>query len=520
MLLAACALSALLQATHGLGQLPEAQAPKARPPVQVYVLTGQSNSLGTTGLEGTTPAEFGPGAHPADARAEFFWSNVTSTNAAYPPALYGDSGSAIDSMRMQQGDGGANPTFWGPEHGLARRLWESDPDGDPVLVIKVSRGGGGNTFWHRPAYEQNSGSGHMWGHLRDTVDTALDTLSMGGRDFQVQGLLYLQGESNDAAEALVAGIRLESLASDLRLHMESRHPGTTSQMRVIVGEIAASTSSSTRQLTTLRQMEFAAQTPFVAFVRTADLPLKADNIHFGRDSKLAIGHRFADALMGATEPFRIGEYRAAAGRPAAPFEVRSPVASGFAELGAGAGIVLTGVIDGTTPAWRIFDGSSVANPGYQRSLTTVDFQGMFDAGWSFRTSVRVIAGGGLALWSVAPGNDPGWGVTPGAGNMNGFVLDRVGSDELRVALWGGSSPPILLGPGSANLFHKIELRGAAGSPRCDLYVDDAPVLTGVDLTAGPGLSGFQNRLLFNSGQTNGTGLDVHWAELELTSQPL
>jgi hypothetical protein len=50
----------------------------------VYILTGQSNSLGTTGSGDTLVA---PGADAADDETAFFWSNVSSTNTLYPPVL-------------------------------------------------------------------------------------------------------------------------------------------------------------------------------------------------------------------------------------------------------------------------------------------------------------------------------------------------------------------------------------------------------------------------------------------------
>lgn len=102
----------------------------------VYILTGQSNSLGTTGDSDTLP---NPGVDPADANTRLFWSNVKSSNTVYPPVLYGSSGGAILPLQMQQGDGSANPNFWGPEFGFARTMAKSCASN--VLIIKASRGG-------------------------------------------------------------------------------------------------------------------------------------------------------------------------------------------------------------------------------------------------------------------------------------------------------------------------------------------------------------------------------------------
>ncbi|MDG2470035.1 MAG: hypothetical protein P8M80_12200 [Pirellulaceae bacterium] len=93
-----------------------ASALQAQTSYDVYILTGQSNSLGTTASSESMPS---PGTNPADSTTSLFWSNVNASNNAYPPVLYGDSGGAITTLQTQQGDGGSNPTFWGPEFGFA-----------------------------------------------------------------------------------------------------------------------------------------------------------------------------------------------------------------------------------------------------------------------------------------------------------------------------------------------------------------------------------------------------------------
>ena len=162
-------------------------APGPAAEVNIYVLTGQSNSLGTTNVE--DPID--PGADPADPQTEFFWSNVRSTNTVYPPSLYGDSGGAIALLQQQQGDGGANPTFWGPEFGMARAI--ADAGLTDVLIVKASRGGGGNSLWDKATFEANVDNGHMWGHLVDTLDLALAEVVGRGDAFSLKGLMYLQG---------------------------------------------------------------------------------------------------------------------------------------------------------------------------------------------------------------------------------------------------------------------------------------------------------------------------------------
>lgn len=260
----------------------------------VYILTGQSNSLGTTGSGDTLAA---PGTDLADGQTGFFWSNVSASNTVYPPVLYGDSGGAITTLQTQQGDGGANPTFWGPEFGFARTL--SALGGRNTLVIKASRGGGSNALWDKATFEASDNAGHMWGHVRDTIDAALTTVTAApGNSFRIRGLLYLQGESNTTADAAVAGQRLSALAANLAAHIEAAHPGTTTGFKTVIGEIAASASTANRITTTNAQRTLAAGSEAYAFVPTSDLALKSDGIHFGGAAKLEIGRRMANAMVG------------------------------------------------------------------------------------------------------------------------------------------------------------------------------------------------------------------------------
>lgn len=104
----------------------------------VYILTGQSNSLGTTGLEGGAP-NYESGSMAADTNTGFFWSNASSTNSVFPPNLHGNSGGVFTNLQMQQGDGGSNPHFWGPEFRFARQM-ANNTNGRKILIIKASRG--------------------------------------------------------------------------------------------------------------------------------------------------------------------------------------------------------------------------------------------------------------------------------------------------------------------------------------------------------------------------------------------
>lgn len=103
----------------------------------VYIITGQSNSLGTTGLE----TDYAPGTDMADANMASFEAN---------------------------------------------------------------------------------NSGHMWGHLRDTVNVGLAAIVAQGNTFNVKGLIYVQGESNSASKANIVDSRLSTIITNVHTTLLSQ----------------------------------------------------------------------------------------------------------------------------------------------------------------------------------------------------------------------------------------------------------------------------------------------------------
>jgi hypothetical protein len=471
--------------------------------LEVYILTGQSNALGTTA--GETP--FDPGSHPADAQTALFWSNVSGTGSSDPNniVLYGDSGGSITSLVMQQGQD-ANPAFWGTEFGLARTLY--DAGHSDVMIIKVPRGGGGNQYWL-------PGTGHMYNHVVEQVDAALNAAQLAGNTFDVKGFVYLQGESNGATEAALADVRLRSLIDGLRSHINATFPGTATAMKTVIGEIAASQSNANRHRTTELQKGLAAGDADITFVPTSDLPLKSDFLHFGRDEKLEIGRRFANAFLGLplfTPEAWIARYSADLHGPQS---IDRPTEQKWTELGGGAGVTLEGVVDAGTPAWRLSDGSSGSNPGYRHPLTGEDAQEMREKGWKLTVEAKVVSGGGLAMWTLDANNDPGWGF--GSGTMNGVLLDRVNTDQLEVTVYP-TDQAFNLGPGSADAFHTIEMIAEPESSTFKFLIDGQLRTTGA-LSTNFMVSGYENMASFLSGSTGGVGREVLWSRFDLGAVP-
>lgn len=249
--------------------------------IKIFVLTGQSNSLGTTADPKET--DITPGADPLDAGIPFFWANRSTRAGDGPAVMIGSSDGKIKTIQAQQGEG-ASKLFWGPEIGFGRRLAASGMTN--FLIVKASRGGGGNGFWLK-----GSANDHMYRHVIATVTQAVAALPK-GTEYEIAALLYVQGESDNEAEAAASGERLRLLADNLRKDLP--HAG---QMKVLIGAIAAANGK--RDTVRAQQAALAAKDPDFAYIDTLDLrPQLYDNLHFNKAGKLEVGKRLADAWLG------------------------------------------------------------------------------------------------------------------------------------------------------------------------------------------------------------------------------
>ncbi len=261
--------------------------PRASSPVfvegrrlKIFVLTGQSNSLGTT--EDLSEEDITPGHDPLDAQIPFFWANRSSRAGEGCAPLYGDSGGKIVTLCAQQGEG-SNPLFWGPEIGFGRTLATAGMT--DLMIVKASRGGGGNSFWLK-----GDGDDHMYRHVVETVLQAVQALPP-GTDFEISALLYVQGESDDTVEAEAAGERLRALAGHLRQDLP-RADG----IRVLIGGIAL--GGKNQDIVRAQQSALPSLEAACRYVDTLDLSAQRyDNLHFNKSAKLELGRRLARAWL-------------------------------------------------------------------------------------------------------------------------------------------------------------------------------------------------------------------------------
>lgn len=248
----------------------------------VYILTGQSNSLGavkgtpatTEQLERYKSEGLLWNGNMVRATGEKFEKKPRWTTVA--PQLPKYTGSLC----------------MGPEYGFCSMMQRHDwhtSKGDDVAVIKASLDGGSNSYWlpDAPGYKS----------LSSTVKIAMDSLK--GHS-QLHALLYLQGESNSTEEEITqAPARFLSLLT--RLGKETKK-GIIKL--AVVGECATWDGKESKNAagdTTAKLLEdMASKKKNVGWVRTRDLTkIKSGDsmgVHYDGISQITIGARYAYAV--------------------------------------------------------------------------------------------------------------------------------------------------------------------------------------------------------------------------------
>lgn len=245
----------------------------------VYILTGQSNSLGAVKGSPATPEQL---------------KRYESEGLLWSGNMERDSGRTFDKSPSWQKVQPQLPEYngslcMGPEYGFAhmmqRRGWHS---GARIRIIKASLDGGGNSFWlpGKPAYVT----------LCKTINGGLAALK--GKP-HVQALLYLQGESDKGEEISLAPARFEKLKANLQKEVKR------GLKYAVVGQCATWFKKDTEDdkgNTTAGLMYALAQKKKkeIGWVYTRDLSkiTSGDNmgVHYDGLSQITIGARFAYAV--------------------------------------------------------------------------------------------------------------------------------------------------------------------------------------------------------------------------------
>ncbi len=291
--------------------------------LHLYLLTGQSNSLGS--VKGDPASAELLAQYSSDVQ---FWNgSIASGRPADPAVQWTTVAPHLPAYSSLPGYK-ENPCM-GPEYGFSYMMqhkgWQVSGT-DEVRVIKVSRDGGGNTFWVKDA--RNS----VYGFILSSVQSAINALDDSGYDrIDISGLMYLQGESNNGEETDDAQQRFLNLVSNLKADLATQgydsSKVTVSLDQSVLGQPASWGSSeksavgsdgrSTQQV--LR--ELADNRENIGWVTTRDLdkinPDDTMKVHYNGKAQITIGARYAyamamqqgiDVTEGGTLAVRSGEF--------------------------------------------------------------------------------------------------------------------------------------------------------------------------------------------------------------------
>lgn len=258
--------------------------------LHVYILTGQSNSLGAIKGNPAAPERL----RPAPERLRFWQANFGSYNRVTPPHI-----PHWEKVRPQR----AAQEVMGPEYGFAQALEAANPwPGDDIALIKASRDGGGNTHWLP--------GGDAYTAVTNAVTSAIAALPKETYDaVRLEALLYLQGESNKGDEISAAPKRFAALLDNLRRDLPPLTGADASSLKAVLCEPATwhgrdplhngvTTRDGLKALADARED--------IGWVPTRDQPKithgDAMGVHYNGDAQIVIGRRLAAEALRLAKP--------------------------------------------------------------------------------------------------------------------------------------------------------------------------------------------------------------------------
>ncbi|MEM6452040.1 MAG: sialate O-acetylesterase [Cyanobacteria bacterium P01_D01_bin.105] len=252
---------------QALASFPAYRVPQGTPsdPVAIYLMAGQSNLVGAARLTHAHPAEVAP----------FEAAQIWSDALGFVPLAVG-----FDGQRE----------YLGPEYSFGQRIIERRRES--LYIIKV--GLGATTLaedWH-PA-----GVNNWYDRLNETVAITLAELSAQGLAYEIQGLVWMQGESDvwnaDFAAAYEENLTL--LIADLR-----RRYGDELEVAIglIRGDLPADNPSPLPVVRTAQRAVAARDTrTFLVDTDTfgaGSVVLQADAVHYNATGQVRLGVAFAN----------------------------------------------------------------------------------------------------------------------------------------------------------------------------------------------------------------------------------
>ena len=241
--------------------------------MDVYLLGGQSNMLGRATSSGLPTALKNP-----QTDVTFYVNDPGSSGANY---------NTLTTLRPLTTSG----TTFGPEITFGRSMADANPT-KKIALLKYADGGTNLAVNWKP------GSGADYAAFKSTIAAGLAAIVARGDTYRIDGMLWLQGESDEGTNATAYGTNLANFIADMRSNYGANLP-------FIMGGIGYQSADYTVVSAALQN---AANTiPNTAYFSNYDL-LGASHtaLHFDTAGQQVIGQRFAAAVTALPEPGLIG----------------------------------------------------------------------------------------------------------------------------------------------------------------------------------------------------------------------
>lgn len=252
-----------------------------RPRVRVVIAAGQSNMSGCADSRQIV-YDFTP-------RSDvLFWNQILN---AYAPLSFGTSDTNCGQSPSNR------PFFFGPEITIADELERLFP-GDQIALIKFTKGGTSiYDNWAPPgANPALPAGGNVWNEFVPELDLALGTLDAAGYQYSVEGMLWMQGESDgdQSFRANNYNQRLTAFIAAVRGYFADP------ELPFVLGRVQ---NAGQPFIATVRlaQQQVAEADPFAMWFDTDDL-VRFDTFHYDEPSVITLGARFADRLRRFMDP--------------------------------------------------------------------------------------------------------------------------------------------------------------------------------------------------------------------------
>lgn len=250
----------------------------------VYLLAGQSNMDGRAATSALPTSPVNLQQPQADVRYYNGYSGSDGyTNGAWTNLFPG-------------------PTQFGPEITFGRTMADNHPEQN-IALIKHARGGTSLAVNWKPGPVGTGGSDYLG--FRATVTSALNALTSAGHTYQIAGMLWLQGESDQGTNATNYQTNLTNFIADMRGNYGSNLP-------FLIGGIGYQSADYT--VVSAAQQAVADALPNVEYFSNYDLLGPTHTLlHFDAAGEQLIGQRYAAAADAVPEPGALAGVLAVAG---------------------------------------------------------------------------------------------------------------------------------------------------------------------------------------------------------------